>query len=150
MKFIETSSPLNSSDIDKIEEELGFKLPESLLSHYLKSNGGIPENQYFYSEDHERFFYLRLMKPFTYQSVAGETYTIEDSYRMYAVERKALPKHLLPFGTSHGGGLFCINIKDESILLVEMDLGEVTDETVFFLSDSLTHFLTNLEEEGDD
>lgn len=64
--------------------------------------------------------------------------------------KKIIPEKYLPFANDSGGNVFCINLDSKEIVLVYLDLGEVTNRCIKFLANSFTEFINNLEECLDD
>lgn len=64
--------------------------------------------------------------------------------------RKIIPKKYLPFANDAGGNVFLYKPDSKEIVLVYLDLGEVTDRCIKFSAKSVMEFINNLEEYVDD
>ncbi|MFP3917107.1 SMI1/KNR4 family protein [Lysinibacillus telephonicus] len=144
--FIECSNQLTISDLNDVETKLGFNLPQQLKKHYLKYNGGVPVKPCYYAQDIDVETEIAEFSPIKYKNGSG---LLEERYLDF-INRDALPKKYLPFANDWGGNLFCIDLEDESVVLIWMDLGEVTERSVNFLSNSFDNFINNLEKCEDD
>jgi cell wall assembly regulator SMI1 len=52
-RFGDVGDPVSESDVEAVEERIGFRLPDELRRHYLRVNGGRPERSYFLRDDHD-------------------------------------------------------------------------------------------------
>lgn len=147
--FIKCAKKITDTDLKHIETLLGFKLPDDFRLHYLKYNGGIPEKRFFYIKTYHVYVEISSFFSFKYPRDYDDSWTIEQRYIHYS-KKRILPQELLPFADDLGGNYFCINLKSGEIVLVYMDLGEITTKSIRFLSNSFSDFLINLEAEGDD
>ncbi|MDT4329063.1 SMI1/KNR4 family protein [Methylomonas sp. MED-D] len=146
-EIIESAVPLSESDIERIEERIGIKLPSELKMFLLKSNGGKPkpdtvcfEGEYF---DSVAFFYGE-----EFRSYVSDLILSTENYR------DLIPGHYLPFGESPGGNVYCLSLKDEDYGAVyywdhEMANydGEPWEENMTKLSNALSEFIDGLHEE---
>jgi cell wall assembly regulator SMI1 len=144
-RFQHTGRPLTSEDLDTVEKELGIQLPETLRSHYLRYNGGIPERKvstapgYLGFEVHE-FDTMR------YPQSATDA-VFEEHYRML-VGRGLLPSTFIPFAINGGGDPFCISTVDGGIYFHPMDYDESRGPRFIRLADSLEEFVEGLLDEA--
>jgi cell wall assembly regulator SMI1 len=139
--FIECSTQLIISDLNDVETKLGFNLPQQLKEHYLQFNGGIPVKPCYYAQEIDLETEIAEFSPIKYKN---NSKLLEDRYIDFK-NRDALPKKYLPFANDWGGNLFCINLENESVVLIWMKLGEITERSINFLSNSFGTFINNLE-----
>lgn len=104
--IIGTREPANRTDIEAIEQQYEFVLPEDYKAHILLYNGGWPKSRNTFlqmgenGESIER--HLSDFKSIRY----GDT-TLESSLRSVYSE---LHDDLVPFGTETGGDLFVLSV----------------------------------------
>ncbi|MFJ8088898.1 SMI1/KNR4 family protein [Lysinibacillus sp. NPDC095746] len=139
--FIECSTELTISDLNDVETKLGFNLPEELKEHYLQFNGGIPVKPCYYAQDIDLETEIAAFSSMKYKNSST---LLEESYLDF-INRGALPKKYLPFANDWGGNLFCMDLETGNVVLIWMDLGEVTERCINFLSNSFETFINNLE-----
>jgi len=100
---------VSNSDVQKLEDRIGVKLPEDLTSHYLKVNGGIPIKQLFESEEGE--FFIHGIMPLRGGDCHPSDISLEGTYQDLVMTRKVLRKSLLPFASDEGGNMFCCSLR---------------------------------------
>ncbi|POZ55823.1 hypothetical protein LYSIN_00606 [Lysinibacillus sphaericus] len=140
--FIECSTQLTISDLNDVENKLGFTLPKQLKEHYLRFNGGVPMKPCYYAQDIDLETEIAEFSPIKY---TNSSRLLEERF-LDLINRNVLPYKYLPFANDWGGNLFCIDLENESIVLILMDMGEVTEKSIKFLSNSFVTFIENLEE----
>lgn len=114
IKLINTSPSVTENDILSTQKMLGFSIPEPLKKTYLSNNGGVLENErcIYQSESYE--LDVKYFLPIMHSRKDG-VFTVERLYEILALEKKLVPKNMLPFAIDGGGFPFCINIEDETI-----------------------------------
>lgn len=142
--FLETAKQLTLNDIREIEAKLNIVLPKQLIEHYLKFNGGTPDKPFFYSAVSDIETSVHAFLPMKYTDQIG--YTLEDGYLDFR-NRKVIPEKFLPFAHDAGGNPFCINLENGHVVIIWLDLGEVNDEAIRFLTNDFDEFLNALSEE---
>ncbi len=106
MIFLETSGLLTKADIEELEKELGFELPEMFKEHYISYNGGYPENDKYKSKD------CRTTTINTFSSIKYEGFSrLEEVYKNLIIDELYLPMGIIPFATDDGGNFFCISAR---------------------------------------
>ena len=144
MEIVDSYTPLNESDIGRIEERLELTLPKEYREFLLKNNGGKPipdtvkyEGEYF---DYVSFFYAA-----RFNTYGDDLFRNVEEYNEYI-----LPHYLL-FGESPGGDVYCLSLKAEDLGAVyywdhEMANydGEPWEENMIKLAPSLNEFLAGL------
>lgn len=139
--FMECSTQLTISDVNDVETILGFKLPQQLKEHYLQFNGGVPVKPCFYAQEVDLETEIAEFSPIKHKNSSK---LLEERY-LDLINRNALPNRYLPFANDWGGNLFCIDLENDSVVLIWMDLGEVTERSINFLSNNFVTFINNLE-----
>ena len=144
MDIVNSYSPLNPGDIDRIENRLGFNLPREYREFLLRNNGGKPisdavkhEGEYF---DYVACFY----------GVRFNTYS-DDLFRNLEEYRDYILPHYLPIGDSPGGDVYCLSLKDSdsgAVYYWDHEManygGEPWEDNMIRLAGSLTEFLAGL------
>lgn len=159
--FIGIETPATRADIEAVEQQYGFTLPEDYKAHLLRYNGGWPQRGTFVEvkadgREVERsisdFYSVRYGKP-----------NLERSLELLSDQ---LHPDLVPFGRDGGGDLFVVSVGPQdygSVYYIshefytppEYDYDEDTDEStppapldygtgVHFLAPSFTAFLDGL------
>ncbi|WP_336733148.1 SMI1/KNR4 family protein [Chryseobacterium sp. VD8] len=92
-KITEAKSSITLEDIQQIESQFNFTMPESLKKLYLKYNGGVID----IDED-----YYRL------NSIKYGHLLLENTIDTMQVTEENIPKEYLPFANTEGGHFICI------------------------------------------
>lgn len=143
-----SSKQLTSEDIISMENDIGYSLPTEFINKYLKFNGGVPDNAYFYVEKDEDFVEISFFIPIKYPSEKLGELEVSKSY--HKLNTIGVPKNYLPFAVDWGGNYFSIDLSNSDIVLLLMDLGEFSDESVKYLTTGFENFIDSLEEEGEE
>lgn len=144
----ESAVPLNENDIERIEKEIGIKLPPEFQSFLLKYNGGKPKpDAVRYSGDY--FDFVAFFYGERFRSYAS------DLIPSVAFYKELIPNHYLPIGESPGGDVYCLSLKNEdygSVYYWDHEIanydGEPWEENLIKLSISLSEFIDDLYEES--
>ncbi|TXI13129.1 MAG: SMI1/KNR4 family protein [Pedobacter sp.] len=145
--FSKKSQSITQADIDSLEQLIGYKLPIDFISHYLSSNGGISDKSFFYVERDYGYVEIKLFLPIKYPNDSFGDIRIEESYnKLVSI---GVPQNYVPFAIDHGGNYFSLDINTNDIVMIYMDLGEVTEEAIRYLTTGFSSFIDNLEEEGE-
>ena len=108
MIFHETSDAITSEEISNIEDRLKINFPEEFKEHYLKDNGGYPERDSYPWTDSSSTTVN------TFLSMKYEGFgNLENTYINLILDKKYLPKEILPFAIDDGGNFFCISSRSE-------------------------------------
>ena len=150
--FAQTEMKIDQSDIDRIEKITGLKLPDEYKRHLLMYNGGQCEPNIFSFIEHGNKtescidWFLAIYK--------GEYDNLEEYIRIYKVDEKRLPEHMLPIAHDPGGNLICISCdsKDEGFVYfwnheLEVDYNKSDDfdySNLYLIADSFQKFMNNL------
>lgn len=111
-EFLKCGPVLNRSDIVACEKELGEKLPEPMVIHYLKFNGGMPTLDWFPMQDDWDPIWIHEFLPIGIQD--GTTPTIQSVYVRIA-GKVGYPREFIPFAVDPGGNLFCVDAVNGAI-----------------------------------
>lgn len=144
MKFIETSEDLKESDFSEIEQDLKITLPSEFKEHYLKYNGGYPENS-FYKWESGATTHINSFSSIRYEGFDS----VEDSYKGLILQESYLPIGVMPFATDDAGNLFCLSCGENDFGYVyycnnDNYNTETPDEYLQLLDKSFKHFIDNL------
>lgn len=94
-KITEAESSITLPDIQQIESQFNFTMPENLKKLYLKYNGGILDvGKNTYDFDNIKY---------------GDS-RIEESIDSFQVTEQHIPREFLPFATTPVGHIICIYI----------------------------------------
>jgi len=130
---------------------MGVSFPDEMKFHYLRNNGGIPENPCWETEDGEPYCVSEFL-PIKYTYKGG--ITLEDTYKRL-VEKKVLPKTLIPFAVDWGGNFFCVNPNGHVYFYAtdawsdELSFEENQRESAQLLCESLSYFIEQLKPDED-
>lgn len=146
--FIGSEQPVTSSDLDEVERAFGFSFPAAFRGHYLRHNGGSPEEYLFKQND--TVFVVNNFFPIKYGRI---NCLFEDVFRDLKIERQVLPKHLVAFADDPGGDYYCFSVGAKDAGTIWIYRGEYSDEpdrAVQLLAKSLNEFVENMvaEQEG--
>jgi hypothetical protein len=149
--FRNTSEQISLADIAQIESALKVQMPQTLKDHYLKSNGGVPDPNYWLRGDNDPLCVHRFI-PMKYP--AGNL-TIESVYKR-GIEKDFLPPDLIPFAVDEGSNFFCVDAQG-TVWFYAMDAwssklstAENKIKAKKFVADSLEKFVSGLTVEPDD
>lgn len=151
--FSKTESQLTSiQQIEEVEKYVGLDLPSEYKSHLLNHNGGqcIPSifkfNKKGKSEESCIDWFLAIYD--------GEYDNLKEYIRIYKLEEKRLPTHILPIAHDPGGNLICISCgKDDKGDIyfwdheneVDYNLSDDQDySNLFLIAKSFSEFIDGL------
>jgi cell wall assembly regulator SMI1 len=145
---------LTEHDIKEVEQKIDLEFPKDFKDFYLKENGGIPEKSYFYRDDPIwGYIQLNVFYSMKFHLETLDMPLLEDRYLDFA-KRNVIPTHYLPFANDHGGNQFCLDTRNEDVVIIFLDLGEVNEDSISFLTNGFGTFVNSLEldgeEDGDD
>lgn len=106
--FISTKEPATPADIQALEQEYNFTLPEDYKAHLLANNGGWPTRKTFLQQNEDGSQTARKITDF--KSVKFGPSRLERSLELL---HDQLHPHLVPFGSETGGDLFALSIGSE-------------------------------------
>ena len=151
--FIGTKEPATQADVEAIEHEYGFTLPDDYKAHILRYNGGWPQRTTFMQLEEDGEQIARDVSDF--KSVRHGTGTLE---RSLSSLRSELHDDLVPFAKEAGGDIFVLSVGPEdygSVYYIghefykppkhkEMKQPRQYGKGVSFLAPSFTAFLDGL------
>jgi hypothetical protein len=144
-QFDNCGPSLTRADVATVEKRLGFELPEDLVKHYLKHNGGQPQKRYFDdAQGHE--YGVHQFKPIMHKTSLP---TIEDTYELVCVQKGLIPRERLPFAVNGGGDFFCIDRQTQEIFFHAMDDASQGNLAGRRVADSLPEFIERMQTEDD-
>ena len=141
--FMNASKAISKDEIKEIERKLEITLPEQLVKHYLKYNGGAPIRNFLFSRISDIETSIQTFLPMKYKDATG--FSLEEMYLNF-VEKKVFSKKFLPFAIDYGGNLFCVNLEDKKIVMIWLDIGDVDENRIPILSNNFSELLNSLEE----
>jgi cell wall assembly regulator SMI1 len=151
----ESKTPLNASDITRLEAELGVKLPDDYRTFLLAHNGGWPEADSFHSyggEKRDEESIESVDRFLAYYD--GEYNNLLKSVNTY---KGRIPPHFLPVANDPGGNLILLGVSGpdrDKVFFWDHELEADEDETpdysnLLFVADSFQEFLDSLREVED-
>jgi hypothetical protein len=117
--FSRTGRVLTSGDLDRVQDFLGYAIPESVRRHYSKWNGGTPARRFFLTRD-GRELEINHFLPIG-QRRFDRDITMEDSVERLVRTKHVIPEFLLPFAVNSGGDYYCIDRGDGAVIFYAMD-----------------------------
>ena len=130
-QFHGCSQPIGNTDLDACETVLKHKLPSEFRQHYLKYNGGIPDDNLFPGNDEWEPSEVAGFYPIRYKKNAADSQNsllIEHYHLMCA--KDVTPDHMLPFAYDPGGNFFCLDLHDGSVHFYATDGFDPTKSVV--------------------
>ncbi|MBF9219806.1 SMI1/KNR4 family protein [Hymenobacter ruricola] len=106
--FVSTKEPATLADIQAIEQEYHFTLPEDYKAHLLVHNGGWPTRKIFLQQNEDGSQTAQKISDF--KSVKHGPSKLE---RSLGLLHDQLHPHLVPFGSETGGDLFTLSVGPE-------------------------------------
>lgn len=143
IEYLYQKEALASSDLDAVEEALGFRFPGQVRRHYLAHNGGMPMPNCFEREGE----YWCVNEIFSLKYGANGS-RLESCYNLIVVGGEDFfPRGLVPFAQDGGGDLFCFrvgSVREGSICCWLHEYPDTSLEAVVELADDLDSFLAAL------
>ena len=145
--FSKSSKPISKEEMSILESELNLVFPEEFMELYYEFNGGIPNKPFFYSEESDIEIEIQRFSPIKYTCKDSSTRTLEEKYLLFR-EKAEIMSQYLPFANDYGANQICIHLDSGKIYIVYMDVGEIKDECIVFLSDSMKAFIAGLSDQS--
>lgn len=121
-EFYGCSQPLEDLDLDACETVLRHKLPGEFRQHYLKYNGGVPEDSLIPGNEEWEPLEIAGFYPIRHKrSAAGSQSSLLIEHYHLMCAKDVIPDHLLPFAYDPGGNFFCLDLHDSSVLFYATD-----------------------------
>jgi len=153
--FSQTEAQLNLIQIEEIEQYVGLDFPSNYKNHLLQYNGGQCTPNIFRFNENGKWtescidLFLAIYD--------GEYDNLKEYIRIYKLDEKRLPIHLLPFAHDPGGNLICISCANEDEGYVyfwdhenEIDYSISDDKNysnLYFVANSFNEFILSLKED---
>jgi cell wall assembly regulator SMI1 len=133
--------PLSLEQIGKVEQQLGFALPESLKRSYLAANGGEPEPYVFENDDVDTVVsqFLPLVSPKRSTSV--------DIYSRLVLQKQIVDSRFFPFAVEGGGDYFFVDVLTPGGNVYFYRADSVPGDALLDLHMGLNEFWASLREE---
>ncbi|GEN78132.1 SMI1/KNR4 family protein [Chryseobacterium hagamense] len=96
-EITESENSITLADIQNVETEFNFTMPENLKKLYLKYNGGVVGDGYY-----------------EINSIKYGQVKIEDTIDSLQITEKHIPREYLPFASTAVGHILCIYIGNDS------------------------------------
>nr|WKF61990.1 hypothetical protein HUO10_006522 [Paraburkholderia busanensis] len=156
LKLVQCANPISNDDFNYIETRFNTIFPATLREHYLRGNGGIPDEfkMYYVPEgnspteaDEITFngFY-----PIKYKTREKQQ-TLEEKYIEYGEHRRLFdPQKYIPFGFDVSDFPFSMDISEQKIYLLNRDIVDNDgNELLEFVANSLNDFITGMMSEDE-
>lgn len=126
-EFRGCSQPIENTDLDACETVLKHKLPGEFRQHYLKYNGGVPEDNLFPGNDEWESSEVTGFYPIKHKKSAADTQNslLIEHYQLMCV-KNVIPDRMLPFAYDPGGNFFCLDLHDGSVHFYATDAFDPT------------------------
>lgn len=137
-------------DIEKVEKDLGIKIPDNYKKILLESDGGVPENNVYYFKDGEGINIVgRDRLRFDSVCIDGFNPLREISY----TDQSEFPKDMIPIATDGGGNYICISSSNGKIYYLDHE--EIAEQSgdepdyygFYYICESLETFMDSLVED---
>lgn len=152
IKFNEVKKLLDNSDITALEERVGYSFPQEYREHLLAYNGGFPDKQVFAFEENGKQQSSDV--DWFYAIYDGKYNNLDTAIKMYKLDEKRLPQHIIPIAHDSGGNQICISCGTEDYGKVyfwnhelEVDYSVAGDDdysNLYLIADSFTEFINGL------
>ncbi|MEL7937806.1 SMI1/KNR4 family protein [Pseudomonas delhiensis] len=156
LKFYKSGPSISLPDIELLEKIVNHSLPEDFKQFYLTHNGGIPDRDWWDSDDN--YDPVRV-KRFKIIARTNEAYSNDTKYldALYTtMTKKVVPETLLPFAIDDGGNFFCLDLTENNICLYAIDSfdNNISPESNHanayrWLTGSFENFINNLKHESE-
>ncbi|MCL6511720.1 MAG: SMI1/KNR4 family protein [Anaerolineae bacterium] len=142
--ILDAEDPITYNDVARLEERLGFRLPEDYRAFLLQHNGGRPKPNVFSLTDtdlattEDTIAWFMCIKP-------GD---VNDLLETASALQGRIPNNLLPIAVDPFGNYICIAVLGPDkgrIYFWDHEL-ESTVSNVYFLADSFDNLLHSLRE----
>lgn len=142
VKIIDDAPVISNSELDELENRLGFKFPDDLRQHYLRFNGGRPRPNLFLKDG--EYFHVNEFLPIKYGAPGAR---FEDTYKDIVQGNELFPKNLIPIASDSAGDYFCYSLENGkfgAICFYQSDYYDDPLRAVVYLADNLEIFINSL------
>ncbi|QGT84324.1 SMI1/KNR4 family protein [Pseudomonas coronafaciens] len=156
-KLSKSDSTIGNSELEHLESVVGRSLSEAFKQFYIKHNGGIPNKDWWDSNDEYEPIRVKRFKAVASEiSVdAADTKFLGGCY-ISMVKKEVIPKTLLPFAIDDGGNFFCLDLADGNVCFYATDSFDSEKSTAInqteayrWLAISFEKFVENLKDKTD-
>lgn len=122
LKVSKAESAVGQADIECLEAIINSRLPEGFKAFYLRNNGGVPNKDWWDSEDEYEPIRIKKFKAVASKDdpAAAETKFLGGCYALMTA-KGVIPRTLLPFANDDGGNFFCLDLKKGSVCFFATD-----------------------------
>ncbi|MEO1666612.1 MAG: SMI1/KNR4 family protein [Chloroflexota bacterium] len=151
LKLDAANGPVDISDLERAEQQIGAKLPLDYKSFLLKFNGGKVIQGLYITYENQKLGTTKVYPVYLYGVESDVTTSNSDSIQ-FRVERSAewLPNHLLPIARTLGDHMHILISLDDAtygnIFAVD-DQAPFSESELHHLADSFNDFVELLEDE---
>lgn len=141
--FSDTETPINDYDLKEVELRFGFAFPRDVRDHYLRWNGGCPDNYVYYYK--ETAYVVSEFLPIKHGRQGS---LFEDTMVRLKKDQEVIPDYLIPFAVDPGGDYYCFSISDNDHGRIYFFSGEdmnARKNATTRISESLKEFVSNME-----
>gem|GEM_PF-3617631 len=115
-RFRKCAQAITDTELDALAELAGYPLPDFFRTHYLASNGGVPERAWWDSLDE-----YPPCKVSEFCAVTRGRHSMESLIARLR-SKNLLPDGLLPFALGGANQYFCLDLKSGAVLLYSPDV----------------------------
>jgi len=157
LKVHKSEPSISLPDIELLEKTVNHSLPEDFKKFYLTHNGGIPDRDWWDSNDNCDPVRIKRFKAIakTNEAYSNDTKYLDALYTTMT-EKKVIPRTLLPFAIDDGGNFFCLDLTENNICFYATDSfdNNISPESNHanayrWLTNSFESFINNLKYESE-
>lgn len=140
MRNLNNKKPATTAEIKILESTINKALPHAMKAFYRKHDGGRFDKS-IYTHHGEDFRIQQFL------SLAGNSDSIEETYKDVFLNNPSTPDSLLPFAADSGGDYFCLSLAPESfgaVIFFDSEYYDMPDRCQIFLARSFEDFIFNL------
>ncbi|WP_044422852.1 SMI1/KNR4 family protein [Pseudomonas syringae group genomosp. 3] len=147
----------SSLALSELESTIDHTLPDSFKEFYIKHNGGIPNKDWWDSDDDHEPLRVKRFKAVAPENLpdTNETRLLGGCY-ITMTEKDVIPKNLLPFAIDDGGNFFCLDLIKGAVGFYATDSFDSKSSIAInqagayrWLASSFEQFIAGLKDEGD-
>ena len=147
--LLKSSKPISLYEIESLNEELGFNLPEDFCHFYLLNNGGqIEGNRNIFVDEDEDEYIIKYIAPIKYVYFDSQ-YTIEKLWETFIVKKKLIPPTYIPFCLEGSGFPICYNINKGHISFANIEHFDKGEDMLEPIALSLEDFINGMKTEDE-
>ncbi|SEU11805.1 SMI1/KNR4 family protein [Pseudomonas graminis] len=122
LKVSKAEPPVGLTDIESLEVIVNIQLPKDFKEFYLRNNGGVPDKDWWDSEDEYDPIRIKKFKAVASKDdpAAQDTNFLGGCYALMTA-KDVIPSTLLPFANDDGGNFFCLDLKKGNVCFFATD-----------------------------